>query len=52
LLVVVVIGLPLLGLLVELALLDTRRSNAIADATLRRSLEPPDPTLPRSPPVE
>jgi hypothetical protein len=53
LLVVVVIGLPLLGLLAELALLDTRRSNAVADAALRRSAEPPDPTrLDRQPSSE
>jgi hypothetical protein len=51
LLAVVILGLPLLGLLVELALMDTRRSQAVADAALRRSAEPSDPTLSRSPPV-
>jgi hypothetical protein len=51
LLVLVVIGLPLLGLLVELALLDTRRSKAVADAALRRAMEWPDPGLSPSPPV-
>jgi hypothetical protein len=51
LLVVVVIGLPLLGLLAELALLDTRRSKAVADAALRRAMESPDLTLSGSPPV-
>jgi hypothetical protein len=43
LLVLVVIGLPLLGLLAELAVLDTRRSKAVADAALRRAMEWPDP---------
>lgn len=50
LLVVGIIGLPLLGLLAELALLDTRRSQVVADAALRRSMELPDPRLSRSPP--
>jgi hypothetical protein len=45
LLVLVVIGLPVLGLLAELALLDTRRSKAVADAALRRAMEWPDPRL-------
>lgn len=51
LLVLVVIGLPLLGLLAELALLDTRRSKAVADAALRRAMESPDPRLSGSPPM-
>jgi hypothetical protein len=51
LLVLVVIGLPLLGLLAELALLDTRRSKAVADAALRRAMESPDPRLSPFPPV-
>jgi hypothetical protein len=51
LLAVVVLGVPLVGLLVELALLDTRRSQAVADAALRRALEPLDPVPARSPPV-
>jgi hypothetical protein len=48
LLALVVIGLPVLGLLAELALLDTRRSKAVADAALRRAMESPDPRLYRS----
>jgi len=51
LLAVVVLGLPLLGLLAELALLDNRRTRAVADAALRRAMEPPNPTATRSPPV-
>jgi hypothetical protein len=51
LLAVAVPGLPLLGLLAELALLDTRRSQAVADAALRRAMEPLDPSPSRSPPV-
>jgi hypothetical protein len=48
---VAVLGLPLLGLLAELGLRDTRRTQAIADAVLRSAMEPPDPSPSRSPPV-
>jgi hypothetical protein len=51
LLAVGVLGLPLLGLLAELALHDTRRTQAAADAALRRALEPPDRLPTRSPPA-
>jgi hypothetical protein len=50
-LVVVTVGLPLLGLLAELALLDTRPSQAVAGAAVRRAMEPLDPSPSRSPPV-
>lgn len=51
LVLVVVISLSVLGLLAELALLDTRRSQAVADAALRRSMELPDPRASRPPAV-
>jgi hypothetical protein len=40
---VVVLGVPLLSLLADLALLDTRRAQAAVDVALRRLMEPPDP---------
>lgn len=40
---VVALGLPLLGLLADLALLDARRAQAAAEVALRRVMEPPDP---------
>jgi hypothetical protein len=52
LIVVGIVGLPLLGLLAELALQDTRRTQCIADAALRRAMEPPELPPARSPPVE
>lgn len=50
LLAVVVLGLPLLGLLAELALLDTRRTQTVAASALRRALEPSYGPPARSPP--
>jgi hypothetical protein len=47
---VVVLGV-LLGVLTELALHDTRRTQAVADAALRRALEPFDSSSSRSPPA-
>lgn len=52
LIVVGIVGLPLLGLLAELALQDTRRTQCVADAALRRAMEPPELPPARSPPVE
>jgi hypothetical protein len=40
---VVVLGLPLLGFLADLALLDARRAQAAAEAALRRVMEQPNP---------
>jgi hypothetical protein len=40
LMAVVMLGAPILGLLAELAALDTRRTQAAADAALRRAMEP------------
>ncbi len=40
LMAVVMVGAPILGLLAELAALDTRRTQAAADAALRRAMEP------------
>jgi hypothetical protein len=50
---VVVLGVlgVLLGVLTELALHDTRRTQAVADAALRRALEPFDSSSSRSPPT-
>ena len=51
LIAVVVLGLSLTGLLADLTLRDTRRTQAVADAALRRALEPPDSFSSRSPPA-
>jgi hypothetical protein len=48
---VVVLGLPLLGLLADLALLDARRAQAAAEAALRRAMEPPIPCSTSSTPA-
>jgi hypothetical protein len=40
LMAVVMVGAPVLGLLAELAALDARRTQAAADAALRRAMEP------------
>jgi hypothetical protein len=40
---VAALGLPLLSLLADLVLLDTRRAQAAAEVALRRVMESPDP---------
>jgi hypothetical protein len=40
LIAVVMVGAPILGLLAEVAALDARRTQAAADAALRRAMEP------------
>jgi hypothetical protein len=40
---IVVLGLPLLGLLADPALLDTHRAQAAVEVALHRLMEPPDP---------
>jgi hypothetical protein len=40
LMAVVMVGAPILGLLAEVAAIDTRRTQAAADAALRRAMEP------------
>ena len=40
LMAIVVVGAPILGMLAELAALDTRRTQAAAEVALRRAMEP------------
>jgi hypothetical protein len=44
LIAVATVGVPVLALLAEPAMLDTRRAQAVADAALRRSMDPLSPS--------